>query len=99
LDQVDALLGYGPTWSSVSSFEKIEWHHTLLPDYFPGTSTKTGKQLDPQCSDGYQRYVNLARQGGAGVPMPSFPRIKDPRSLAHMANGLSLLTQVFGGRR
>jgi len=31
-------------------------------------------------------------------PFPSFPRIKNPLSLGHMANGLSLLAQAFGRR-
>lgn len=96
IDQLDALLGYGPSWSSISSIEKVAWSYTLsnsqgdnsLYDWDIRRSGKASKT-----------YVKLDRTGGAGVPLATFPPIKDPLSLGHMANGLSLLTQTFGRRR
>lgn len=49
---------------------------------------------------GSVRYVSLDRYPYASPPFPDFPRLKDPASLGHMANGLSLLAEAFGrGRR
>lgn len=43
-----------------------------------------------------RKEVWLNRVVGLSVPRPSFPSLKDPVSLGHMANGLSLLAQAFG---
>jgi len=95
LESLDALLGYGSAYTSTSQFTRAEW---------VGTSTGPYKQPSPKAtiSGSYtetKRIVKLSRAASSGVPIPRFPSIKDPRSLGHMANGLALLTQVFGGRR
>lgn len=43
----------------------------------------------------YKRDVNVSRAASTDLPFASFPSLKDPRSLGHMANGLSLLAQAF----
>lgn len=45
---------------------------------------------------GRARNVNLSRVVYASSPIPALPRIKDPFSLGHVANGLSLLATAFG---
>lgn len=44
----------------------------------------------------YKRVVLMDRTASTVLPFASFPSLKDPRSLGHMANGLSLLAQAFG---
>lgn len=46
-----------------------------------------------------KHYTNLVRTATQHVPFPKFPRFKDPRSLGHMANALSLLAGVVGSIR
>jgi len=49
--------------------------------------------------EGRQRSLHIIREVHNSSPLVATPRIKNPLSLGHMANGLSLLTAVFGGRR
>lgn len=92
LDSLDALLGYSTAFTSTSTLVKAEWVDIGLSDTF-----STGGWTRNDFS-GTKRIVSLSRVAQSGVPMPAFPRIKDPFSLGHMANGLALLSQAFGRR-
>lgn len=99
VDSLDALLGYGEAWTSISHLEKVDWVHTPSSREFSNVFYRFDHRLDTDSAT--KQLVNLKRTASKGVPMAQFPRLKDPVSLGHMANGLSLLTQVFrsGGRR
>lgn len=97
VDQLDALLGYGEAWTSISHLEKVDWVHTPSTREFENTFYRFSHQLNADAAT--KHVVNLKRTATKGVPLPQFPRIKDPVSLGHMANGLSLLAQVFSGSR
>lgn len=94
LDQLDALAGYQSYSFSSTAFTKTHWW---------GKGARSGV-LNPQ--GGYydndyeesKTYVNVVRSVSNGVPLATFPRIKDPSSLGHMANGLALLASAFGRR-
>jgi hypothetical protein len=93
LDSLDALLGYETASYSQSYRVTGDWVVT----------GQSGKRVDADEQiftnwKATKRLVYLDRQVSLDVPLPTFPRIKDPRSLGHMANGLALLTQVFGRR-
>lgn len=45
---------------------------------------------------GSYKFVDLNRTVYSSSPLPSPPRFKNPLSLGHMANGLSLLATAFG---
>lgn len=96
LESIDAMLGYGPSWTSTTRIERFECRHKLHSserrNYF-GSFTKWTSE-----GRAYSQYIRLDRDAAVGVPIPN-PYIKDPRSLGHMANALSLLSQVFGGRK
>lgn len=97
VDSLDALLGYGEAWTSISHLEKVDWVHTRSNREFENATYRFQHRYDADTAS--RHVVNLTRSAGKGVPVASFPRLKDPVSLAHMANGLSMLTQVFGSRR
>lgn len=92
LDSLDAMLGYTDSYVSTSVFVKAEWTDEGLSGTF-----STGGWTRNNFS-GSKRVVSLVRTASSGVPLPSIPRIKDPISLGHMANGLALLSQAFGRR-
>lgn len=46
----------------------------------------------------YKRQLTVDRIVLTTLPQAGFPSLKDPISLGHMANGLSLLAQAFGRR-
>jgi hypothetical protein len=48
---------------------------------------------------GRGKFVRLTRTVYGSPPFASFPSMKNPASLGHMANGLSLLAQAFGRGR
>jgi len=89
LDSLDALLGFGPCFTSTSSFVKVKWTGK-------GQSVTIGNFSYTNQFSESKLWVELVRSAQAGVPLPSFPSIKDPRSLGHMANGIALLGGVFG---
>lgn len=94
LDSLDAMLGYGESWSSISALKKVRWYTKGIPSnrYPSGSYVYTSyNTFEGECEQLY-----LKRTAGRGVPLPTMPRFKDPRSLAHMANGLSLLATAFG---
>lgn len=90
LDSLDALLGYGPAWNSITTRNETKWIDTGLSKTYSATS------FIRNSFTGTKRVLEVNRTASSGVPLPAFPRIKDPRSLGHMANGLSLLAQAFG---
>lgn len=96
LSSLDAMLGYGPTSCSISKLERFGISHRLMDSQPSGGGwfhkyTRNGT--------GSRHFVRLDRTVSDSVPLPTLPRFQDPLSLGHMANGLSLLSQVFGGRR
>lgn len=92
LESLDALLGYKDCSYSRSILTRCEWTEK-------GIRTPNNPQGGFVSNNyiGSKRLVKLDRQVG-GIPLPTFPRIKDPRSLGHMANGLALLASSFGRR-
>lgn len=93
LDSLDALLGYEDVYHSISSYNETLWE-----EWGKSNSKSDAVQYLKQDWYGKKRIVKVTRSASSGVPFPSFPRFKDPRSLGHMANGLSLLAQSFGRR-
>lgn len=93
LESIDAMLGYANTTTSISVLTRAQWRGN-------GTSSTnpiTGAFIKNDYEE-WKKVVKLARTTFIGVPQASFPSIKDPRSLGHMANGLALLSQAFGRR-
>lgn len=88
LESLDALLGYGLSYTSNTLFSKAYWEHI-------GTSGQDGSYIYDNSYAGFKRAVRLNRVASNNVPLPRFPRIKDPASLGHMANGLALLASSF----
>lgn len=91
LDSLDALLGYSSsgTHASYSRWMKVHWRDE-------GSTGSSGGWTRKNDYEGTKLVVRLERTVSAGVDIPTIPRIKDPRSLGHMANGLALLSQFFG---
>lgn len=90
LESLDALLGYDSASYSSSFLAKAKWTDRGLSGTH-GTNGYTKNSFT-----GRKRMVYLRREASPSVPLPSLPRFKDPRSLGHMANGLSLLASSFG---
>jgi hypothetical protein len=95
LDSLDSWLGYDSAYVSSSTLTRCEWtgkgKHTELNNGFGGF-------IDADYLE-TKRIVSLERVATVGMPLPTFPRIKDPRSLSHAASGLSLLASAFGRSR
>lgn len=96
LSVLDATVGY--KFRSGSRSERHRYHETgkRMPYNQPGYVYS-----DPhwEGTDYLRREVSLKRTVYATSPLPVLPRPKNPLSLTHMANGLSLLSQAFSGRR
>jgi hypothetical protein len=92
LESLDSLLGYVESQTSISVRTRANWIDKGI--YVKGVG---GAFVDNKF-EGIQRFVRLTRQAFIGVPQATFPRIKDPSSLGHMANGLALLASAFGRR-
>jgi len=89
LESLDVMLGYESAYTSTSLFSEAAWDGV----------GKSESYLNVNFINKYKeskRLKYLQRDAASGIPMPTFPRIKDPRSLGHMANGLSLLAGAFG---
>jgi hypothetical protein len=93
LEGIDALLGYDSFSYSNSLLTKVSWEGKGLGR----KDTGSGFYLDNSYFES-KKIVRLDREASASVPFPRFPGFKDPRSLEHMANGLSLLATAFGRR-
>jgi hypothetical protein len=91
LEGLDALLGYTDFQYSNTLFTKVNWSGTGKGRI----DTGNGFFIENHYSES-KSIVKVSREVSTHVPLPQFPRIKDPRSLEHMANGLSLLATVFG---
>lgn len=96
LSSLDAMLGYGDTYCSISTLEKFSTVFTPTP-MRTWQDGRYGRRVIAR-GKATESYVSLTRTVTRTVPLPSMPRLRDPRSLTRMANGLALLTQVFGRR-
>lgn len=95
LESLDAMLGYGSAYTSSSFLARANWDDNFS-QRIKKSSAEDGYQ---ECRfTGSKRMIYLDRSVSTGVPLPSFPGIKDPFSFGHMANGLALLSQAFGRR-
>lgn len=92
LNSLDALLGYTDIYSSVTTYNRCKWKDVGLSKTWSKNAYIKNDYI------GTKEIIEVKRTASAGAPFPSFPSIKDPRSLGHMANGLSLLAQAFGRR-
>lgn len=95
LESLDAMLGYGPTYCSISTFSKVKVSgrgssFVETDDFYRRVGGWQGEWTVER--------LRLNRTISTSVPLPTLPRIKDGASLAHMANGLSLLASAFGRR-
>jgi hypothetical protein len=90
---LDATEGF--TFLSGSITDRRE---TLLGVYPSNTGTIRSDGEIRKCQfEGHYRSFHLERFPLTELPTMIRPRLKNPISLGHMANGLSLLTQVFSG--
>lgn len=92
LESLDALLGFGDVDISTSVLTRARWLDV----------GRSGPAIHPAFTIennyvGTKNWVRLTRNTSGDV-LPTFPPIKDGRSLGHMANGLALLAQAFGRR-
>jgi hypothetical protein len=92
LNSLDAGLGYSSISYSSSLLIKAKWEDKGRNTAHPSKPTWTIKND----FRGTKELTYLKREVSNSLPMPSLPSLKDPRSLGHMANGLALLSQVFG---
>lgn len=95
LSSLDAMLGFGPTSCCITTFKKVNW--TLIGK--SGSFSGGVVQIKNAAWRAQRERIALIRTVRGDVPLPTLPRFKDPRSFAHMANGLSLLAGAFGRRR
>lgn len=93
LESIDALLGFEDAYVSQTAFLECDWR-----DVGRDQTDSFGNRWHNEYS-GTRRRIAVRRVASKGVPLPTFPRIKDPRSLGHMANGLALLAGAFGYKR
>jgi hypothetical protein len=94
LDSIDAMLGYGTSYTSTTTLIRCRWSGSGAYGKWANNPSVTIRNNYKE----WKRYVKLVRTAQAGVPLPTFPGLKDPASLSHMANGLSLLASAFGKR-
>lgn len=90
VESLDAMLGYEQGYYSSSLYIRAEWKEEGLTRRWP-SGAKVANLFE-----GTKLLVEVDRDVSNGIPLPRLPRFKDPRSLGHMANGLALLSQVFG---
>lgn len=92
-DSLDAMLGYSTGAYSSSLLCEGNWNYKGNPRF------QYGSRLSENKATGRMRWVYLDRQVSSSVPIPRLPGFKDPRSLGHVANALSLLAGAFGRTR
>lgn len=93
LDSLDAVLGYDSLRTVSIEFSRYRWDEI-------GDMTCPRKATTYLSSFvGFKDYVRHVRKVTSGVPLPTRPSFKDPRSFGHMANGLALLSQIFGSKK
>jgi hypothetical protein len=91
LSSLDAMFGYDDDniWFSRTDFIRTRWD----THYVPGTNSSYRPRGDyGEC---YKEVLRINRTVGTSVPFPVRPVFKNPASLNHMANALSLLAQAF----
>jgi hypothetical protein len=89
LSSLDAAFGWTFMSGSCSTLQRMKGRETPGP---PSGYYTSGN------FEGRWRRVRLDRKVYLSSPLPSSPGIKNPISLGHAANGLSLLAAVFGGK-
>lgn len=92
LSSMDAMLGYTSAYTSITTYNECRWDSWGLSNKWGPTNFVKSNFA------GYKEGLWIRRTAQSGVPFPRPPSLKDPRSLGHMANGLSLLAQAFGRR-
>lgn len=95
IDSMDALIGFKRSWCSVTTIEKFDSRFVGNPkEQF--TSSGMLNEVTRSASQ-HRKYIKMVRTVyDDSVPIPVLPRFKNPVSLGHMANGLSLLASAFG---
>jgi hypothetical protein len=91
---LDATLGY--TYLSGSRTERQDTSATFTGLPRSASGTKPGSAFNTTRADAWRKTIR--RRSYPSSPLPNLPRLKNPLSLGHMTNGLSLLTQAFGSR-
>lgn len=95
LDSLDALLGYEVVNGTLTTFKRAKFAMNGLSNTEFDSAYKREFKASWSAS---KQSIYLNREVFKDAPFATFPRIKDPRSLGHMANGLSLLAAVFDKR-
>lgn len=90
LESLDATLGF-----SVQSYSESLRYKALWNTAYSKHDTR-GTGFVKASFAGEKRVFYLSRRVDSDLPQVRYPSLKDPASLGHMANGLALLTQVFG---
>lgn len=98
LDSLDAMIGYENIHCSVSEWKKYRYVTSPYTGSYSKELSPGNLYTSKAVFSGLCERISLRRAAVGGVPMPTLPRFKDPRSLGHMANGLSLLAAAFGRR-
>nr|UOL49014.1 MAG: hypothetical protein 1 [Leviviridae sp.] len=96
LNALDAANGFVLRGGSVSVISKSKRIVSPL-NRFPTIGNFTN--VSNLCGEGLGRRVSLNRTVYSSSPLPLPPVPKNPVSLGHMANGLSLLAEAFGRGR
>jgi len=92
LSSLDAMWGYQCVGSSSSLLVRAAWDDSGTAHY-----STSGKKIVNNYY-GSKELVYLSRQASSSTAFPSLPRVKNPASFGHMANGLALLAGAFGRR-
>lgn len=93
LSTFDATLGWSFLGGSRSVIQRVNYF-----DVGVRHPSEPWRQLSFE-GGGRYKFVRLRRESLAAPPRPVRPHFENPLSLGRMANGLSLLATVFGGRR
>lgn len=94
LNVMDATVGFNFKGGSASRITKTSLSSRALNKMPP-----PGRLIFNKMEGGRGKSVRLTRTVYRSSPLPRPPSLKNPLSLGHMANGLSLLAEAFGRRR
>lgn len=92
---LDAAIGFNFRSGSFSRIRRV--HRTLSPSWENHDSSV--KEIWADFEGGVFKGTELIRTLYSSSPLPRPPSTKNPGSLLHMANGLSLLAEAFGRGR
>lgn len=95
LQHLTAAIGFGFHSGSTSELKKSTRTYSLASFKPPGGAYPV--QYLAASFQGRQRRVSLIRTVHYSSPIVARPRFKNPLSVVHVANGLSLLTQLANG--